>query len=109
MNREVYSLPVEFRFMENDQLDVRPNLIDIICPFCSHQIEGIPHGGEGEINCLECNNMFHFPNLTHEERQIVALIAIDNSIRGISKTILLIFFTIPLIFVAISVIGSMYN
>ena len=54
-------------------------------------------------------NMFHFPNVTHEERQIVALIAIDNSIRGISKTILLIFFTIPLIFVAINVIGSMYN
>jgi hypothetical protein len=83
--------------MENNQFDVRPNLIDIICPFCSHQIQGIPHGGEGEIKCLECNNMFHFPNLTHEERQIVALMTINDSIRGISNTIWLVFFTIPLI------------
>ena len=70
-------------------------LIAIACPFCSAEIGRIYEATVQKIKCQECNNSFHFPELTDTEKMVVALASINESLRGVSKTIWAVFFSIP--------------
>ena len=70
-------------------------LIAIECPFCSAGIGRIYEATVQKIKCQECNNSFHFPELTDTEKMVVALASINESLRGVSKTIWTVFFWIP--------------
>ncbi len=70
-------------------------LIKVVCPFCSAEINTIYEATIQKIKCQECNNSFHCPELTDSEKIVVALASINESLRGISKTIWTVFFSIP--------------
>jgi hypothetical protein len=82
--------------MEEDNLDARQNMTGLNCPFCSKQIQSPPSEFVGVIYCNDCSSMFHFPHLKHEEKQLVALMEIKNSIKGISSAIIFVFLLLPL-------------
>ena len=84
--------------MENSNVNSIRNNLQVTCPYCNHEIQGTPDGYVGQIRCFECNNVFNFPNLSIEEKNVIALMEINNSIQGISKSLWLIFWTLPMIF-----------
>ena len=77
--------------MENSNGNSIRNNLQVTCPYCNHEIQGTPDGYVGQIRCFECNNVFNFPNLSIEEKSVIALMEINNSIQGISKSLWLIF------------------
>jgi len=83
--------------MEEYNLDARQNMTVHRCPFCSKEIQSPPSEFVGVINCNNCSSMFHFPHLKHEEKQLVALMEIKNSIQGISTAIIVVFLVVPAI------------
>jgi len=84
--------------MENSNVNSIRNNLKVTCPYCNHEIQDTPDGFIGQIRCFECNNVFNFPNLSIEEKNVIALMEINNSIQGISKSLWLIFWTLPMFF-----------
>jgi len=52
--------------------------------------------------------MFHFPHLKHEEKQLVALMEIKNSIQGISTAIIVVFLVVPAILMIMFINGASF-
>ena len=76
--------------------ETNQGLVAVLCPFCSAEVGRIYEATVQKIKCQECNNSFHFPELTDSEKLVVVLASINESLRGVSRTIWAIFFWIPL-------------
>ena len=78
-----------------ESLSMNQNVIAINCPFCSKQLR-ITEAIIQKVTCQNCNNSFHYPELTDNEKIVVILASINGTLRGISKSIWSVFFYIPL-------------
>ena len=92
------NIPPTLENIPNTIQDNSPSIQSMImtsCPFCSTQLR-IAEATVQKIRCQNCNNSYHYPELTDSEKMVVALATINGSLRGISTSIWYVFFFIPL-------------
>lgn len=67
------------------------------CQACDTLLLNIERNYQGKIECNQCGFLFNYPTLTNQQQLIARLGKIERRLYGISNTIWLVFFLIPLI------------
>ena len=67
------------------------------CQACGTLLLNIERNYQGKIECNQCGFLFNYPTLTNQQQLIARLGKIERRLYGISNTIWLVFFLIPLI------------
>lgn len=72
--------------------------VQVVCEWCATKLS-VPRGYSGKILCVKCRKELYV-NAEMSDAELIAtrLDSIEHAIKGVSSTIWVVFFVIPMIF-----------